>query len=525
MRDKRISLIPQWVSHSVFYQIFPDRFAKSNRSSKPSHLEPWNELPTTHGFKGGDLWGIIEKLDYLEDLGINAIYLNPIFASPSNHRYHTHDFFQVDPILGGNKALADLLDAAHSRGIRVILDGVFNHTGRSFYQFAHTLENGKHSPYIDWFYFNQSWLDTGAPINAYAICEHLMHDKKTSLDRHGYQAWWDLPALPKLNTNNSQVREFIWSVAEYWIEFGIDGWRLDVPSEIDDDLFWREFRNRVRAKNPEAYIVGEIWEDASRWLQGDQFDGVMNYLFTRACIGFFSGQNLNHEEIQKSSLKDVRPLSPIEFADQIQKIFGMYPFESTKAQLNLLGSHDTPRILSMFSGDKESLKMAYLCLMTSPGAPSIYYGDEVGMAGGQDPDCRRSFEWDELRWDQELRGFLKACIKIRRHETCLSRGLFKIAHADHQVVAYNRYLEDQKPEQCSDIMVVFNTSYESKSISLSFTHSHPIDDSSNFAINPFSGEEITLIDNKSFDVTLPPRTGQIWVPNKRQIKNHLKSSP
>ena len=202
-----------------------------------------------------------EHLDYLADLGINAIYFNPIFRSGSNHRYHTHDYYQVDPMLGGNAAFRTLLDAAHARGIRVILDGVFNHASRGFFQFHDILENGPDSAYLDWFTMK------GWPLRPYG-------------SKHpNYQCWWGLSALPKFNTATPAVREFLWGVAEYWIKFGIDGWRLDVPTEIDDDEFWREFRRRVKAANPEAYIVGEIWHDAQRWLGGDQSDAVMNYPF------------------------------------------------------------------------------------------------------------------------------------------------------------------------------------------------------------------------------------------------------
>ena len=215
--------------------------------------------------------GVLEHLDYLEDLGITAIYFNPIFQSACNHRYHTHDYYRVDPLLGGDEALRQLLDAAHARGIRIVLDGVFNHASRGFFQFNHILEVGAKSPYIDWFDVK------GFPLNAYEGIPN-------------YRCWVNLAALPEFNTRNPQVREFIFNVARYWIEQGIDGWRLDVPFCIDDDSFWQEFRQVVKTANPEAYIVGEVPWEAKRWLQGDQFDAVMNYLFTLACVGFFAGE-------------------------------------------------------------------------------------------------------------------------------------------------------------------------------------------------------------------------------------------
>src|SRR3954471_1904562 len=224
---------PAWVRDAVFYQIFPDRFAASERVAKPGPLEPWDASPTNDGFKGGDLLGIVEHLDHIAGLGVNALYLTPVFQSASNHRYHTYDYLAVDPLLGGDAALRELLDAAHARGMRVVLDGVFNHTGRGFWPFHHVVENGAASPYRRWFHFDQAALDRGVPILAYPGAENRATASaaragtwrdRPSLERLGYQAWWDLPALPKLNTDDPGVREYLLSVAEHWIRFGIDGW-------------------------------------------------------------------------------------------------------------------------------------------------------------------------------------------------------------------------------------------------------------------------------------------------------------
>ena len=224
---------PAWVTDAIVYQIFPDRFARSPRVHKPGRLEDWDAPPTRHGFKGGDLLGIVEHLDYLVDLGINTISLNPIFASAANHRYHTYDYRQVDPLLGGEAAFRELLDTAHQRGLRVILDGVFNHAGRGFWPFHHVLENGAASPYLDWFVVNPEWLSSGRPLHAYPESQDSAAPRRReSLSAFGYRAWWDLPALPKLNTDNPDVREFLLTVAEDWTRFGADGWRLDVATEI-----------------------------------------------------------------------------------------------------------------------------------------------------------------------------------------------------------------------------------------------------------------------------------------------------
>ncbi len=420
---------PAWVSDSVFYQIFPDRFARSTGLSKAGiNLERWDSPPTAHGFKGGDLYGVAEHLDYLQDLGINALYLTPVFASASNHRYHTYDYYTVDPLLGGNRALRELIDAAHGRRMRVVLDGVFNHASRGFWQFHQTLENGAASPYVDWFHFDEERLSLQRHWGAYPSPdeEQAIRDQG-SLSAIGYEGWWDLPALPKFNTNAPAVREFLFDVARHWVEFGIDGWRLDVPGEIDDDSFWQEFRQRVRAVNKDAYIVGEIWHDASRWLQGDQFDASMNYLLTAACLSFFPGTHLDMTAALKVGgfRGQIRPVDAAGFADRIDWLLGLYHPEVTRVQLNPLDSHDTPRFLTCAGGDLPSLRLALVFLLTFPGAPCLFYGDEIGLQGGHDPDCRRAFIWDQQRWDSGLRDFTRNLIHLRHGRPEWRWGTFR----------------------------------------------------------------------------------------------------
>ena len=451
---------PEWVKDAVFYQIFPDRFATSPRVRKPSNLEPWDTPPTTLGFKGGDLRGVAERLYYLQDLGITAIYLNPIFVSTANHRYHTFDYYAVDPILGGKAALRELIDEAHARHIRIVLDGVFNHASRGFYQFNHTLENGAASPYLDWFYFNDEWLKAGRPLDAYPRQRAKGRSGESSLEQLGYKAWWDLAALPKLNTRTPAVREFILDVARHWIDFGIDGWRLDVPSEIDDDSFWQEFRRRVKSANPEAYLVGEIWEDARRWLQGDQFDAVMNYLFTKAVLGYFS-DNLDLAEVHRAGgYHDVKPINQRAFTEALDHLMAMYDPAVTHAQLNLLDSHDTPRFLTCTRGDESALRLAALLMFTYPGAPCIYYGDEIGLDGRQDPGCRKAFPWDESRWNRDLREFFKRCIAQRRAHPALRRGTFKVLYSERDVYAFARQLERET------LVDALNHSRDTRNVSL-----------------------------------------------------------
>ncbi len=416
---------PAWVRDAVFYQIFPDRFARSGRVRVAAELEPWDASPTPHGFKGGDLFGVTDRLDYLQQLGITAIYFCPVFASASNHRYHTYNYFEVDPLLGGNDALRMLLDAAHERGMKIVLDGVFNHASRGFWQFHHVLENGDASPYRDWFHFHPDRLTGRQPFQPYPGEKAMMDlaNGHGSYEAIGYSAWWNLPALPKFNTDCPEVREFLLTVAEHWIEFGIDGWRLDVPNEIDDDNFWREFRRRVRAINPEAYIVGEVWSEATRWLQGDMWDAVMNYQITAACLGFFGGTNLDFEQVHRpSSFHHVRHFAAAEFVAAIDRATSIYPLPIVQSQLNLLDSHDMPRFLTCCRGDKSALKMAWLFLCTLPGAPCVYYGDEVGLDGRHDPDCRKGFPWDESRWDRDLLNWYKACIQLRKQHPAFRHG-------------------------------------------------------------------------------------------------------
>ncbi len=471
---------PDWVKDAIFYQIFPDRFAKSAKVSKSSNLEDWDSSPTPHGYKGGDLYGVIEHLDHLEKLGVTAIYFCPVFQSGSNHRYHTHDYYNVDPMLGGNRALEDLIEAAHNKGMKVVLDGVFNHASRGFFQFHDILENGAQSAYLDWFNIK------GFPLNAYETKEPP-----------NYEAWWGYPALPEFNTDTPAVRDFLWNIAEYWIKKGIDGWRLDVPNEIDDDEFWREFRKRVKNINPEAYIVGEIWGDASRWLKGDQFDAVMNYVFTTISYEFLANGQIQPEIISETGLKHLEQLDAPDFAAKLEELLQVHPQEITQAQLNLLGSHDTPRVMSVTGGDVNSIKLMTILQMTLPGAPCVYYGDEIGLAGERDPDCRRGMPWDESLWNLELLDFTTKAIAVRNQVPALRQGSFKTLYAKGMTVVFERKLGD------SVAVVVLNAGSESQKIKLEdleqgIYHEH------------FSGSAFQ-VDDGVLTLEVSGRTGQVFI--------------
>lgn len=470
---------PAWVADAVFYQIFPDRFASSGAWPKPDRLEPWDAPPTHHGYKGGDLLGVIEHLDYLVDLGINAIYFNPIFASGSNHRYHAWDFYRVDPMLGDANIFDRLLTECHDRGIRVVLDGVFNHTGRGFFQFSDVLESGPHSPYVDWYTFHSFPVDAFGP------------------QAPNYNAWWGLPALPQLNTANPQVREFLMRVGEYWIKRGIDGWRLDVPQEIKTEGFWEEFRTRIRAINPDAYIVGEIWEDAGDWIaNGDRFDGTMNYLFAGYTLAYVAGDTIPHR-LTESLTYPMRPaLDGRGFADAMQSLLDLYPSSATQANLNLLDTHDVPRVMSLCADDPTAVELAAVIQMTFPGAPSIYYGSELGMRGGKDPENRAGFNWDEGSWNKPLLDAYRSLIGLRHAHRALRTGTYNILSTNDDLYLVERATDEQR------LLVAVNASHAAVSTELAAGYG------TEFAT--LWGEGGIASDGQTLRVALAPRSAAVW---------------
>lgn len=478
---------PDWVKHAVFYQIFPDRFAQAaiprKKLLKSDRWEPWDLPPSLQGYKGGNLWGVIEQLDYLQDLGINAIYFTPIFQSASNHRYHTHDYYQIDPILGGNTAFQELLDAAHQRQIKIVLDGVFNHASRGFFQFHDILENGPHSPWLDWFKIE------GWPLSAYDGSKPA-----------NYVGWIGNRALPQFNHDNPQVREYIMEIAEYWIDFGIDGWRLDVPFEVKTPGFWQEFRDRVKAINPEAYIVGEVWEDSREWLDGTQFDGVMNYLFTAPTIAFTAGDRVKMELVESPSYFPYPASSAKEYGQKIQDLLELYPWEIQLTQLNLLDSHDTARLITIAGGDKASVELATLLLFTFPGAPSIYYGDEVGLEGHLDPDSRRSFPMQDS-WHQDILDYHKKLIAIRHQYPALRTGSYQVLYAEDMIYGFARCLENE------ELIVMVNSGTESAEINVTVTNLKTCPNQLIYGEGKFSWK--TENHTTELVVYLPPRQGII----------------
>jgi cyclomaltodextrinase len=384
--------VPKWVSEAVFYQIFPDRFANGDKGNDPVNVQHWGSPPSTWGFQGGDFQGIIQHFDYLVDLGVNALYLNPIFLASSTHRYNTIDYFKIDPKLGDLKIFQKFLDLAHRHDFHVIIDGAFNHCGRGFFAFNDILENQEHSPYLNWFHI------TNFPVDAYSLG-----------DARDYLAWWNIKSLPKFNTNNPEVRQYLLEVARYWIEQGVDGWRLDVPNEIDDDTFWAQFRSVVKAANPEAYLVGEIWTADRRWVGEEHFDGLMNYPVRDAIL----------------RLLQMGTLDIPHFKSKLDYLLQLYPVENQNAMYVPLGSHDTERLLTVVEGNLEKAKLAFLFQFAFPGVPAIYYGDEIGLLGGKDPECRAAFPWDERKWNHTLHCWVEKLVSLRKGNPVFNKGMLE----------------------------------------------------------------------------------------------------
>jgi len=396
--------VPPWIAGRTFYLIFPDRFANGDQMNDPAWKRPWGEAPTVKSFFGGDIPGIRQNLGWLTDLGVGGLYLTPVFAAPSNHKYDPADYERVDLGFGTNEDLAALVRDAHGRDIRVLLDGVFNHSGDRWFAFKDVREKGEASKYRDWFFRIESF-----PVDFDAVNYETFANRARS--------------HPKLNTANPELRDYLVGIGEKWIrEADVDGWRLDVANEVDH-RFWRAFRDRVKAAKPDAFIVGEAWHDAIRWLDGAQFDSVMHYPWRDAVLDYLRGE-----------------ITPTRFAGRTAAIRNMYDLSATPGLMHLLGSHDTARIRTELGGSADRARLAAILLLTATGAPLVYYGDEVGMEGGDDPDSRRCMEWDPGKQDQRMLGTYRALISARRQRPWLSWGAFEDVMADDErhVYAYRR---------------------------------------------------------------------------------------
>jgi neopullulanase len=391
--------VPAWARDRVWYQIFPDRFCRGASSISPPGLEDWETgTPGQGSFFGGDIAGIKEKLPWLEALGITGIYLTPVFKSPSNHKYDTADYFSVDEHFGTLGELKSLIAGAHSRGIRLMLDGVFNHAGKEHPFWQDVLKNQEHSAYRDYFH-----------IRRFPVRES---NEGGDLD---FDAFAFSPKMPKWNTENPKARAYLLDAAAYWIkECDIDGWRLDVANEVSLD-FWKEFSRLVRSLKKDFYLTGEIWHDPALWINSGYFDAVMNYPLGLAVSDYFLERKTDASR----------------FTERIFSALGRLSDLHNSAAFNLLDSHDTQRALNRAKGDKQALRNAFTMLFLLPGSPCLYYGTETGMTGGEEPDCRRPMIWDETRQDKDLLDFFKNLINLKKtYYTIINQGV--IEYKNHE---------------------------------------------------------------------------------------------
>lgn len=400
-REDRIDE-PKWAKEVVMYHIFPDSFASgyrslSGRGTAETVTGEHGVICRVESALGGTLEGVRCNLDYLESMGINCLYLNPVFAANSYHKYDTVDYFRIDPCLGDLADAKRLVEDCHDRGIRVLFDGVFNHCGPDFFAFRDVLKKGKKSAYYDWFY--------------------EMPEQISYTDPPNYEAFAYVKEMPKLNTGNPKVEEYLISVGTSWIrEVGIDGWRLDVANEINHG-FWRRFRQAVRAVRPDAFLIGEIWEDAGCFLAGDQFDSTMNYRFSYLCRDFFAE----------------RTMSVTAFHEQMIKMIYRYPTPVSLTQMNFLDSHDVPRFLSYCDGDKRRLLLAMFYLIMGYGIPSVFYGDERYVEGDTEPEYRKGMPWEE---GEHFCIALQEWIELRHRHSALREGSYEAVVCDDAAAIY-----------------------------------------------------------------------------------------
>ena len=386
MNPADINRTPRWVNDTVWYQIFPDRFCRGIQEKNDPDLLPWQSGPVTNQERyGGDLEGIRRKLPYLHDLGVTGIYLNPIMEAETNHKYDTTDYTKIDPAFGDDETMAALVSEAHALGIRVMVDAVFNHSGRKFAPWLDVQEKGKSSPYADWFMV-QDWSD--------------LKRKDNTRDGRFYSfafADW----MPKLNTNNEEVIRYFCGVCGDWVrKYDIDGIRFDVGNEVSH-YFLKRMRAYLKELKPDIYLLGEIWHDAVQWLAGDEYDSVMNYPLMSGIHDFFLDESMEKEE----------------FEFMVNRCYTMYMQQSNNVLFNLLDSHDTERLMNRFH-DLDIFYQQLAVLFTLPGSTCIYYGTEIAMEGGFDPDCRRCMPWDEIgsEENQEKIGQMKELIRLRKTE-------------------------------------------------------------------------------------------------------------
>lgn len=394
----------QWMRQAVFYEIFIERFFCGIEDKDRSYINlEWGDKPSPKSFAGGDIPGIIKKLDYISGLGINALYLTPIFCAISNHKYDISDYHMIDSHFGTNEDFGKLVRQAHKRGIKVVLDAVFNHCSELLPQFQDVLKRGKQSPYFNWF---------------------IINGDKPDKEKLNYEVFAFCDYMPKFNTSNPEVQEFLLNIAVSWIKkYDIDGWRLDVSDEVSHD-FWRTFRKRVKEVKADCVIIGENWHDANSFLKGDQYDSIMNYAFTKACLDYYAFDTFGAEE----------------FAWKLNELLMRNTDQVNAMMLNLLDSHDTDRFYTYVKKNKDKMLSAAAVMCMFIGAPCIYYGTEILLEGGYDPDNRRCFDWNEEHWDKEFGKQFREVIRLRQNKI-VEKGQISIT-AKEDLFILSRYSEE-----------------------------------------------------------------------------------
>ena len=421
LREEEMFEVPDWAANKVVYQIFPSRFA----ASQPVDKKLWYKAPITPmDDLHGDFRGIIDHLDHIQDLGIDVIYMTPSFKSNSCHKYDTIDYYEIDPSFGTKEELKELVQKAHDRGMKVVMDAVFNHTGKEFFAFQDILEKGEKSKYLDWYYIDELPLKGKWGEIPNFLC-------------FGYYG-----GMPKLNLKNPEVEKYITDVACYWIrECDIDGWRLDVGDEISH-FFWKRFRRAIKAVKKDMLIIGEIWHYAGDFLEGDEWDTVMNYPFYLNLIDLLADEKINVSQ----------------FVQNLGYLKGRLHKKCYPLMWNLIDSHDTARFLHLCKDNKKKQHLAAAFQLLLPGMPMIYYGDEFAMPGANDPDCRRGMYWDEEYQDKEMFEWYKRLLQVRKAHTCIVEG--ELAEAitrdeDETIVLTRKNGEET-------IALIFNCSNQTK---------------------------------------------------------------
>ncbi len=405
--------MPDWARGCVGYQIFPDRFRREDVPGET--VEPWSSHRVQNEYRyGGNLRGMIKAVPYLADLGVKVVYTTPLFVSDTSHRYNTFDYYRIDPLLGTEEDLRNLCDALHQHGMKLVLDGVFNHCGLGFAPFKDAIEKGEQSEYYDWFFFDKN-------------------------EPHGYHTFSDAKYMPKLNMRNEACADYFVEVGRHWLEkYHIDGWRLDVSPEVWPD-FWRKYKNMMRKVNPDSLMIAECWDDCHEWVTvGDMFDSTMHYVLSRAIWARFADHSVSNRE----------------FDWAINRCAMMYPKRNQDVLWTFLGSHDTKRMRTRAHGDLRMLHAASFFQFTFPGVPIIYYGDELGMEGGDDPYCRYPMRWDHVKGNPTHKHYQKLA-QLRANVEALRTGSFATWRVEESgLYAYLRKTDSQQ------VLCVLNTGLE-----------------------------------------------------------------